>query len=76
MTSKQKKVLWRIIISAVLIVAVEILCHMVKVMLPVRVVLYLIPYFIIGYDILKKALKGIWTVSYKQITAPATALKL
>ncbi len=60
MTSKQKKVLWRIIISAVLIVAVEILCHMVKVMLPVRIVLYLIPYFIIGYDILKKALKGIW----------------
>lgn len=60
MTSKQKKVLWRIIISAVLIVAVEILCHMVKVMLPVRIVLYLIPYFIIGCDILKKALKGIW----------------
>ncbi len=60
MTSKQKKVLWRIILSAVLIVAAEILCHTVKVIIPVQIVLYLIPYFIIGYDILKKALKGIW----------------
>lgn len=60
MTSKQKKVLWRIIISAILIVAAEIVCHMVKVILPVRLGMYLIPYFIIGYDILKKALKGIW----------------
>lgn len=60
MTSKQKKVLWRIIISAILIVTAEIVCHMVKVILPVRLGMYLIPYFIIGYDILKKALKGIW----------------
>lgn len=56
MTNKQKKVLIRIIISAVLVVAFSLV--------PVenqyvRLVLFLIPYLIIGYDILKKAVLGI-----------------
>lgn len=55
MTKKQKNVLLRIIVSALLIVIFSLL--------PVegylRLALFLIPYFVIGYDILKKALKGI-----------------
>lgn len=59
MTKKQKKVLYRIIISLVLLVAVSIVDMLVELPLIAQVVLYLIPYFIIGYDILKKAGKGI-----------------
>lgn len=57
MTKKQKKVLIRIIISLVLVIALMLI----KIEMPwyVRFGLYLIPYFIIGYDILKKAFKGI-----------------
>ena len=59
MTKKQKKVLYRIIISLVLLIAVSIIDTLVELPLIAQVVLYLIPYFIIGYDILKKAGKGI-----------------
>ena len=59
MTSKQKKVLYRIIIATVLIVAVSLFCKFVEPDTWIKVVLYLIPYFVIGYDILKKAGKGI-----------------
>ena len=59
MTKKQKKVLYRIIISLVLLVAVSIVDTLVELPLIAQVILYLIPYFIIGYDILKKAGKGI-----------------
>lgn len=56
MTKKQKKVLIRIIISAVLVVAFSLI----SVQNPyVRIVLFLIPYLIIGYDILRKAVLGI-----------------
>ena len=55
MNKKQKKMLIRIIIAAVLIVVFSLL--------PaegyLRVVLFMIPYLVIGYDILKKAFKGI-----------------
>lgn len=55
MTKKQKKVLYRIIISAVLMAAV--------LLLPVdgilKAALFLIPYLVIGYDILRKAVLGI-----------------
>lgn len=55
MSKKQKKVFFRIIIAAVLLLILE--------NIPVegysRLVLYLLPYFVIGYDILKKAIKGI-----------------
>ena len=59
MTKKQKKVLYRIIISLVLLIAVSIVDTLVELPLIAQIVLYLIPYFIIGYDILKKAGKGI-----------------
>ncbi len=57
MTKKQKKVLVRIVISAVLVVVFGLL--------PVedgylRLVLFLVPYLIIGYDILRKAVLGIF----------------
>lgn len=57
MNKKQKKVLIRIFISIILITAFNLM--------PLddagyfRLFLFLIPYFVIGYDILKKALKGI-----------------
>ena len=55
MNKKQKKMLIRIIIAAVLIVIFSLL--------PtegyLRFVLFMIPYLVIGYDILKKAFKGI-----------------
>ena len=59
MTKKQKKVLYRIIISLVLLIAVSIFDTLVELPMIVQVILYLIPYFIIGYDILRKAGKGI-----------------
>lgn len=55
MTKKQKKVLARIIIAAVLVIALQF----VPVEGYVRFGLYMIPYLVIGYDILKKAGKGI-----------------
>ena len=55
MTTKQKKVLYRIITAAVLMVAL----HFVPVEGYPRFALYLVPYFIIGYDILRKAVLGI-----------------
>lgn len=59
MSKKQKKVLYRIIISLVFLVAVSIIDTLVELPMIAQVILYLIPYFIIGYDILKKAGKGI-----------------
>lgn len=55
MTKKQKKVLIRIIISIIFVVVILLL----PVEGYVRFGLFLIPYLIIGYDILKKAFKGI-----------------
>ena len=55
MTKKQKKVLRRIIIAAVLMVVLGFL----PVQGLLRFVLYLLPYLIIGHDILRKAFKGI-----------------
>ena len=59
MTKKQKTVLYRIIASAILILGISILCKFADVNIWGQVVLYLIPYFVIGYDILRKAFKGI-----------------
>ncbi|MCR5337721.1 MAG: heavy metal translocating P-type ATPase [Lachnospiraceae bacterium] len=55
MTKKQKKNLIRIIISAVLMV----ILHFLPVTGLLRFLCYLIPYLIVGYDILIKAGKGI-----------------
>lgn len=59
MNKKQKKVLIRIIVSAVLVVAVWILGEFVELSPWLSLVLYLIPYLVIGFDILKKAGRGI-----------------
>lgn len=55
MSRKQKKMLARIILAAVLMVAL----HFVPVEGITRFGLYMIPYLVIGYDILRKAGKGI-----------------
>ena len=56
MNRKQKRVLARIIISSILIA--------IAIFLPfkgwLRFAIFMVPYFIIGYDILKKAIKGIF----------------
>lgn len=55
MNRKQKRVLFRILITAVLMVIFSLI--------PIdgywRLLLFIIPYLVIGYDILKKAIKGI-----------------
>ena len=56
MTKKQKKMLIRIIIAAVLLIAL----NFIPVKGILRMILFLIPYLVIGYDILKKAGKGIF----------------
>ena len=65
MTRKQTKALRRIIISAILFIALVILDHFgifekIPGPIPVKFILYVIDYLIIGGDILKKAGKGIW----------------
>lgn len=56
MTKKQKKVFYRIIVSIILLIAL----HFIPIRNPyISLVLYMVPYFVIGYDILKKAIIGI-----------------
>ena len=55
MSKKQKKVLVRIIVSAALLM----ILHFIPVTGWVRFLFYMVPYLVIGYDILKKAGKGI-----------------
>ena len=55
MSRKQKKMLARILIAALLMIVL----HFVPAKGAARFVLYLLPYLVIGYDILIKAFKGI-----------------
>ena len=55
MNKKQKKVLIRILVTIVLLVVL----HFIPVEGYARMALYMIPYLVIGYDILRKAFKGI-----------------
>lgn len=55
MSRKQKKMLIRIIVSAVMMVGL----YFVPVKGYAKFLMYLVPYFVIGYDILKKSVKGI-----------------
>ncbi len=55
MTAKQKKMLTRIIVAAALLIALAFA----PVTGPLRLILYLVPYLLVGYDILIKAAKGI-----------------
>ena len=59
MSKKQKNVLCRIIVSLILLVAMSILDTLVDLPWIVQLALYMVPYLVIGYDILKKAGKGI-----------------
>ena len=61
MNRKQKKMLWRILIAAALLAAVGLLPHtglLEAVPVPLAL-LYLVPYLVVGWDVLVKALKGI-----------------
>ena len=51
-------VLIRIIVSAVLLAAIMITTKFVEINKWIQLVLYLVPYLIIGYDILKNGFKG------------------
>ena len=55
MTRKQKKLRNRIILASAMMVAL----HFVPVQGLLRLGLYLIPYFTVGYDVLRKAVRGI-----------------
>lgn len=60
MTKKQRKMLIRIIVSSLLFLSLVVFEHFYAV--PnrfLRLALYMVPYLIISYDILKKAFKGI-----------------
>lgn len=59
MSKKQKKVLVRVIVALVLLAGVILLDKLALLPRWAMIVLYLVPYFVIGYDILWKALKGI-----------------
>ena len=55
MTRKQKKMLWRIVITAVMLIAL----HFIPITGIMRLAAYLVVYAVIGSDILRKAGKGI-----------------
>lgn len=56
MDKKQKKNFCRIVIAAILLIAL----HFIPADGYFRFLFYLIPYLVVGYDVLKKALEGIW----------------
>lgn len=62
MTRKQKKMLVRILAASILLIALLAVQHTVGKNLPSMLlfVLYLIPYLVIGYDILRDALWGVF----------------
>ena len=63
MSNKQKKLLWRIITAAALLILLGLGKNLLPLAEPVRTAvlfaLYLIPYYIVGNDILAKAWRGI-----------------
>ena len=62
MNKKQKTLLWRIIIAAIFWVPLFLISEdIVHVEMPkvLLIILFLIPYLLVGYDILRKAFKGI-----------------
>lgn len=59
MNKKQKKVLKRIILTIILLVIIVVVEQFTEINRFIWFGIYLLPYFIIGYDILKKAFKGI-----------------
>lgn len=59
MTRKQKKVLVRIIASATALVVCGVVSHIAELPPWAELLIYMVPYLIIGYDILLRASKGI-----------------
>ena len=59
MNKKQKKMLTRIIIAAVLMIAFKVISAFVDIPTVILFIMYMVPYLVIGYDILRKAFKGI-----------------
>ena len=59
MTRKQTRMLRRILISVATLAAVWVLCAFVPLPWYAQLALYLIPYLIIGYDVLRKAFLGV-----------------
>ncbi len=59
LTKKQKNTLTRIIIALVLVIIFSAVFHFIKLPWWVELVLFLIPYFIVGNDVLLKAFKNI-----------------
>ncbi len=59
MTRKQKKLAIRSAVAIVLTVIIAVLEHTNIIFNPITLIAYLVPYFTIGYDVLKKAGKGI-----------------
>lgn len=58
MNKKQKKMLWRIIASAIILIIANVIPSN-GVLIWVRMMFCLVSYLVIGYDILKKAFRGI-----------------
>ena len=56
MNKKQKKTLERILIAVALVIVLKLLPAL---PMPVELALYCIPYLVVGWDVLRKALKGI-----------------
>ena len=59
MTKKQKKTLKRIVIAAVLSALLAVVLHFAPLPRLVQLILWLVPYCIIGHDVLRKAFLGI-----------------
>ena len=60
MTKKQKKSLQQILIALALVILLKLLLSVLPALpTPVELLLYLIPYFVVGKDVLRKALLGI-----------------
>ena len=60
MTKKQKKSLQQILIALALVILLKLLLGVLPALpTPVELLLYLIPYFVVGKDVLRKAIKGI-----------------
>ena len=64
MTSRQKKKLIRILISAVLLIALVVLGNRLPDFWYVKAILFFIPYIIIGWDILWKAVRGLFSAQF------------
>ena len=60
MTKKQKKSLQQILIALALVILLKLLFRVLPALpTPVELLLYLIPYLVVGKDVLRKAIKGI-----------------